>query len=274
MIGQVNLIKQIQTQVSNNNFPHFCIIVGNPGSGRKTLVQEIIALALSAMLYPVETGIDSIRNLIKEAYTIKNPMVYLIGDADKLSTAAKNALLKVTEEPPNDTYIIMTLQDLNNTLGTIRSRSTIFTMDNYTGEELKLYYNSIGKEGSDKELGIVLDLCENPGEIDLLLAAGVQKFYEYVELTVNNIAEVTGSNSFKIASRIALKQDAEGYDLKMFLKAFMLICIQRMPDNPSRYAVGITITSKFLQQLGIKGISKQMLIDNWILEIRKSWNNF
>ena len=273
MFGQEQLIKRINKLIGDNLFPHFCIITGNSGSGKKTLVKEVIAPSLSAMVYPVETGIDSVRNLIREAYTIKNPMVYLIGDADKLSTPAKNALLKVTEEPPNDTYIIMTLQDLNNTLDTIRSRSTVFIMENYSRKELEGYYNS-KPNYDEQECNIILDLCENPGEIDLLLGTGVKEFYDYVDLTVNNIAEVTGSNSFKIAGKISLKQDAEGYDLKMFLKAFMSICIQRMFENPSRYAVGVTITSKFLQQLGIKGISKQMLIDNWILEIRKSWNNF
>ena len=34
----------------------------------------------------------------------------------------------------------------------------------------------------------------------------------------------------------------------------------------------ITITSKYLQKLKVKGINKQMLIDNWVLEIRELWN--
>lgn len=51
--------------------------------------------------------------------------VAIIADADRLSIAAANALLKTLEEPPPDTTIIMLCADPDKILQTIRSRSQI-----------------------------------------------------------------------------------------------------------------------------------------------------
>ena len=73
------------------------------------------------------------------------------------------------------------------------------------------------------------------------------------------------ANAFKIPSKVALKEDAEGYDLRLFWKAFMKISF-----DVGRYN-GIYTTSKYLQKLRVKGINRSMLMDNWILEIRELW---
>ena len=107
--------------------------------------------------------------------------------------------------------------------------------------------------------------------MDIILNYNAIDFYGYVEKVVDNIAEVEGANAFKISEKLAVKQDSEGYDVKLFLRAFMAICVSRMQEDPLRYAGGISITSKYISQLGIKGASKQMLLDTWLLEIRKRW---
>ena len=42
-------------------------------------------------------------------------------------------------------------------------------------------------------------------------------------------------------------------------------------DAP-RYATGVSITSGAMRDIGVNGISKQMLVDDWIIEMRKAWN--
>ena len=85
-----------------------------------------------------------------------------------------------------------------------------------------------------------------------------------------NIAEVSLANAFKIPSKIALKEDAEGYDLRLFWKAFMKICLQDDVVYGIK-AEAVQITSKYLQKLKVKGINRQMLIDCWLMEIRELW---
>ena len=49
------------------------------------------------------------------AYKQTERIIYLIQNADKMSLNAKNSLLKLVEEPPQQAYIIMELQQIENT---------------------------------------------------------------------------------------------------------------------------------------------------------------
>ena len=270
MIGQKNLLNQIDTLIENDTFPRFSILVGPEGSGKK-LMSKHIATKLGALHTMRGVSVDDVRDLIQEAYKVSAPIVYVVADADKMSPAAKNALLKVTEEPPKSAYIILTLTDLNNTINTIRSRGQVFYMDSYTVDNIDEYYHNMFPSFAD-ERQIVTDLCITPGEVELLMEMGPVDFYEYVEKVVDNIALVSGANSFKIAQRIKFKDtDEDKYDLKLFWKAFMTICSTRLREDPHRYAEGIKITSKYLQELRITGVNKQSTFDMWLLDIRKEW---
>jgi replication-associated recombination protein RarA len=270
MIGQYHLRHQIDTLIENETFPRFSILVGPEGSGKK-MMSKHIASRLGALHTIRGVGVDDVRDLIQEAYRVSAPIVYVVADADKMSPAAKNALLKVTEEPPKQAYIILTLTDLNNTINTIRSRGQVLYMDSYTVDNISEYYRTVYEELAT-DMGIITDLCVTPGEVDLLMQMSPTEFYEYVEKVVDNIAVVSGANSFKIAQKIKFKDtDEDKYDLKLFWKAFMTICSSRLREDPHRYAEGIKITSKYLQELRITGINKQSTFDCWLLDLRKEW---
>jgi DNA polymerase III subunit delta' len=69
--------------------------------------------------------IGSIRNLINKIYfstSGKKTKVFLISDADKLRQEASNALLKVLEEPPKNSLIILTTSRLNSLPQTVAGR--------------------------------------------------------------------------------------------------------------------------------------------------------
>lgn len=255
MIGQKQIWEDIDKLISKNKFPKFSIVVGLCGSGKKTLVSELFP----SVIRLEDCKVDSIRKLIDMTYKLRNS-VFLIADADNMSVTAQNAILKVAEECPNNNTIIMTLEDENNVLETIRSRATVFRMNRYTPDEIFEYYWTIGSMPNDAE--IVRELCETPGEVLMLDKVGVVSFYDYVELVVDNVAEVSLANVFKVPSKVSLKADAEGYDLKLFWKAFMRICVKQHPT----WSI---ITSKYLRKLKVKGINRQMLIDCWLLEIRE-----
>lgn len=270
MIGQKNLLNNLEQIISAGTFPRFSILTGPKGCGKHTVSKWIAEkLGITPYILP-DVKVDTIRHAIEVSYKAVNPTLYMIYDADNMSVAAKNVLLKVTEEPPNNAYFIMTVENMDLVLDTIRSRATIYLLDNYSSVEIKEYAERNYKSTQD-ELDIIDELCEYPGDVDLLYESKPTDFYNYVKKVVENIAKVEGANAFKIADKLALKQDAEGYDVKLFLRAFMAICVRCMKDEPLQYATGISITSKFINQLGIKGVSKSMLIDSWILDIRNHW---
>ena len=270
MIGQKQLLEKIQTEIDNNKFPRFALIVGMRGSGKKTLISEV-AKMMQAVYCPLDDcKISTVRQVVASAYKVAERTVYVFSDADNMSLAAKNAMLKLAEEPPNNAYIVMTLEDENNTLDTIRSRARVYHMENYTSDLIFEYLKS--KYDVDRaETMIIQELCETPLEVDMLVQSGTKDFFAYVEKVVQNVDSVSGANSFKIADKIALKDDAEGYDLRLFLKAFLTICARRLTEDIIRYAAGIRTTSRYLQEMRIVGGSKQALFDMWILDIRKAW---
>lgn len=277
MIGQTELLNQLK----DHELPRFVIFVGDKGSGKKTLVEEICRGYLyKSDFMPVyrapDTKIESIRSLISEAYRTRVPAFFIIADADTMSVNAKNALLKVTEEPPNQAYFIMTLEDENNTLDTIRSRATVFRMNKYSQVELETFFTQRYKT-DNWYMNTVLDLSETPGDIELLQHTGgeckADEFYAYVEKVFDNIGVTSGANVFKIADKVALKDtDEDKYDLRMFWKAFQKVALSKAFELEGTKAIQmIQITSRALQDLKIKSVNRTMLFDTWILDIRRVW---
>lgn len=268
MIGQRNLQSRIEQLIDNDSFPRFSIFVGPKGSGKKTLLLEMFE-----GIYLEDNKVDSVRKMIDMVYKIGN-RTFIMPDADTMSNAAKNALLKVIEECPNDNYFIMTLEDENNTLETIRSRGTVFHMDRYTPDEI--YQYACDFDHCDTEsYKLFTSICDTPGDVDILKKMGSKEFYDYVQLVVDNIAEVSIANAFKIPSKVSLKDDADGYDLKLFWKAVAGILLLKAKQRGNskklvKYCDAYSITTKYLQKLRVKGVNRQMLMDNWIIDVRDS----
>lgn len=99
--------------------------------------------------------IDTIREVIKNASETsyeKGKKVFIIEDINKLRKEASNALLKIIEEPPRNTYFIMLSNSLN-ILPTIKSRSFIIEVAKLKAEEL-----DVNQEIYDFFLGNVQDI--------------------------------------------------------------------------------------------------------------------
>lgn len=277
MVGQKHLLQALDVLIEKNTFPRFVILSGTEGSGKK-LVANKVAHKLCDTVINIGIKVDDIREMIKYAYKLTTPCTYIIADSDNMSLAAKNALLKVTEEPPNNAYFIMTLQDENKALDTIKSRGNVFRMERYTPLEIEAYASDTF--GYSPEIEIYRALCENIGEAKKLHSYNVKDFYSYVNLVVDNIATVSGANAFKIGNKINFKDDYEKYDFKLFLKAFMSVCVDRATEllkistveslsEMGTYLDWERITSKYLQELGINGINKSATFDCWLLDIRE-----
>lgn len=267
MIGQHKLIEQMGDLTFRGKFPRFCIFIGDKGSGRRTFIQQQLGLSMGAYQ---ECGcdVDSVREVIDQAYRQVAPTMYVFADADNMSVAAKNALLKVTEEAPNNAMFIMTLMNTENTLTTIRSRATLFYMDAYTPQEILEYYK-LKRLGKDDD--IVKQYCTVPGDVNLLCSYNVAEFKQFLETVLENAEKVSGANSFKIGNRLNLGTDEKKYDISLFFKAFRAECLSRIEKDPMKYLRAINVTNKYLGELRIAGINKQMLFDSWLLDIRKAW---
>ena len=283
MIGQTMLRRNISQLIEYDEFPRFSILVGAEGSGKKTLTNAI-AFALNCQRAIVVPKVDVIREMIKDCYKVQSPVLYVIIDSDKMSPQAKNAMLKVCEETPNNAYIMMLVNDIDTVLPTIKSRACVFAINPYTNETILEYAQLVekvkGVKRTTKIADIITDLCETPGDVNKLYEIEPEEFYSYVEKVIDNIAEVSGANALKIASQIDFKGDnKDKYDMTLFLRAFKSICGKELRkavtdddiEMQMYYSAGIKIATKTLQQMQITGINKSALFDMFILDIRQEW---
>lgn len=273
MIGQKRFIEYLDNII--DNFPGFIVLAGGRGCGKRML-SKLIAVKLGAVYSECGIKVDEIREMIDTAYKAQEKIVYCIADADNMRNEAKNALLKVTEEPPKNAYFILTVTDDSTLLATIKSRARVFYMSPYSEEELIQYYRS-KKYVSDIPENLIAEIAYCPYDVDMLVKYG-KEFIDFVQLVLDNIDKVQPSNAFKSANRLALKsEDDSKYDLKLFFSTFMALCILKLEpidisdDVEIKYSRGIIVTSPFADKCSKLGVNKGQLYDEWVLEIRKAW---
>ena len=260
--------------INENTFPRFSVIQGVDGSGKNLIVQHI-SIYMNYGLIEMDNTVDSVRSAMEQAYRTTIPIIFYFRNADTMSQSARNALLKVTEEPPNNAYFILTVVNEDSLTDTIKSRANIFHMEPYTQYELNEYLASYD-DGFDKKLA--LEICETPGDIDLLYENGAEKLYNFVEKVMDNIAEVSVANALKIANSIAFTDtDESKFDLALFWKAvIMYYCneftadVKNMSVEELRTKARIVMSTKECIDMITKtrGINKRNVFDIWILDVR------
>lgn len=152
--------KMLQRFISSGN--HALLVAAPDGAG-KGLTAQYVAAALLGIdiadagshqfiysVQPEDTGtisIDAIRELQKAvklsttgAGTVRR--VLIVEHADGMTLEAQNAFLKLLEEPPTDTVIIVTVANTQHLLPTIRSRLQVIELIMPDKEELTNYFGN------------------------------------------------------------------------------------------------------------------------------------
>lgn len=272
IVGQSKAKQMFSTWQSNDNFPHFLIVAGDRGSGKRTLSLEF-ARALDARIHMHDDlSADSIRTLISSAYEVPDKLVCVIPDADNMSITSKNLLLKLTEEPPENGYIIMTLLSLDNTLHTLLSRSQQIVMEPYTVDELK----SIAVNPN------LCNLASTPGMLKTLEERGAEyakKLTDFCNKLLYHVDTVTSVNALKSASCLKFKDSDTSenkFDLEMFFagmkyeldKAFSLMSTGEQPADWYRLKCWYDVLANYNYMFNRQALNKQAVYDQLIFSIR------
>lgn len=263
MIGQEELLRIIERI---DYMPRFIILQGEAGAG-KSLVLGEIAKKLGAQVIAVDKSTERVREAIELSYAQDLKTIYHIQDAESAHTASLNALLKVTEEPPRNAYFAITVRNLFNLPPTLRSRGIIFTLEPYKEAELDRFMNIEGIPQDQR--GKLLKTCRTPGQIKTLVGYGVEDFYNFVQLVIDNIHTASSANVFKIVDRVSTKKEDGKYCPRLFLNAFQTLSFDRFLDTSDlSYLNSSELTSLYAHQLDFVGVHRGMLLDGWIMAIR------
>jgi DNA polymerase III subunit delta' len=182
-IGQKEVITGLTNSIINERVGHAYVFYGPEGIGKKTLANIFATRLLckdgegaercgkcsSCLLVDngsnpdlhvifhndESIGVEEIRKLqsdiiIKPLYGERK--VYLILNADNMTTQAQNCLLKILEEPPKYAVIVLTTANFGALLETIRSRAIKYSFKKNTFLEVRTFLeksHNVDKEGTD-----------------------------------------------------------------------------------------------------------------------------
>jgi DNA polymerase III subunit delta' len=167
--------------------------------------------------------ISSIRQIKKEIYLtgVKGKKkIFLISNSDRMNPQSSNAFLKILEEPPGDSIIILTTSRLNAMLSTITGRCQKIRFDPIRKEDLTKFLLDFNKELKETEAELYADIsdgsilkCKNITESYFLVLR--EKMIEMLIALVTN-KSITLSN---IISSVIAEKDKEK------IRQFLLLII-------------------------------------------------
>ena len=205
--------------------------------------------------------IEQIREMqrkVSEKPIISDKKVYIIDDADTMTTEAQNCLLKTLEEPPEYITIILICTNENNLLTTIKSRCTKMYFEPLNKECLKKY---IDKNYSYQKISEnIIDLSQ--GSIKKLNQLNENKdTYENIEKIFLNMQD---------KDLIEIVQMSEGiYKAKEEIKSileYMNVILLKLSKQNTKYIKCIDIVEQTKKRLKANS-NYDMCIDNLLFNM-------
>jgi len=146
---------------------HAVLLVGSNGIGKLSLAQTMVAKVLGLEYeklasHPYFTivrsdkdsiSIDAVRELqrflqLKTLGNGKLRRAAIIEHAERLTIEAQNAFLKLLEEPPEDTLMVLAADNQRGLLPTILSRTQLLTVYAPAEADLKQHFAQLSKDGA------------------------------------------------------------------------------------------------------------------------------
>lgn len=266
MIGQKNLINQFK-QYTIDSFPHTCLLLGEKGCGKHTIVSEVIKpVVLNNMpLLDITKQINT--EVIGEIYRNPNPSIYLV-DINEITEKEQNDLLKLTEEPSANAFIILIAENRNVLLDTILNRCVVFDFEQYTEEELSHFLPA----GEDSKL--IASIVKTPGKLKSLNLKILPALKELCVKIITRIQDSNYSNALSIADKLNYSDEYDKFDIDMFLDCMHMLLLEyhikemneaRQDKLLSMYFLTLD-TKKKLHTTKAKAI---YLLQNYITELWK-----
>ena len=188
LVGSDHAKEYFISALEGGYLSHAYIIEGAEGSGRHTLIKELLkAMACESDNAPcgkcgycmrldndvcvdvhiikaaegkTELTVDLIRGIYDSVGLMPADIpfkAYIIEDGDKMNRSAQNAFLKLFEEPPEDVYFFIITTDAQALLPTVRSRALIIRTERLDRDQMKTVLDKKGiPEGKKREDAIAL----------------------------------------------------------------------------------------------------------------------
>lgn len=210
ILGNDDVKKYLTNCIENKNFSHSYIFSGIKGVGKYTFAKDFAKCILEDPMmqdyYELEPDGKSIKvaqirelqNIINIKPTFSEKSVYIIDDADLMTTEAQNSLLKTLEEPPEYAVIILIVHNERSVLSTVKSRCVNIKFNKLSDKDIKKYFLKNDLNFEDKNINVFKVLDGSLNDIDFIR----DDYDELLKLTVfvTNLKKNKVINFFQDAS--------------------------------------------------------------------------
>lgn len=284
LLGQ-NTRQQLKAFMASPS--HSLLITGEEGAGKTTVALELAALLLSAsslrklvtlpafkqIIPSPSISIDEIRELkhflqLKTLGKQKIRRTVLVEDAQTMTLEAQNAFLKLLEEPPADTVILLTCDNAHALLPTIASRAPEIKVTPVLQTDAKRYFSG---KFSEQEIARAYLLSEgNVGLLYSLLDENLSHpLAEAITTAKELIAKTTFARLIKIEDLVKEKQQLP-YILMGYYKVLHAALTQAAQKNQTGEMFRLKEALKIVRQAqaGLaKNASTKLLLTHLFINV-------
>jgi replication-associated recombination protein RarA len=226
----------------SKSLPHAVLLTGPIGTGLGTLANQM-AKDNGDLLVNVQPesrrtsslaaiSIERIRQLYVETRSRQNkPNFVIIDDADTMTTAAQNSLLKLLEEPNESIHFILTSHSPDRLLATIRSRVRTLAVPSLSTLESRRLLRAIGIKDELAEQRLLYVADGLPAELRRI-AETDSDFKELSDRVQKARRLIEGTMYDRLAVANSLTEDRAG-SLKL-IETVILLLRRSLAHNPDQ----------------------------------------
>ncbi|MEG1520144.1 MAG: DNA polymerase III subunit delta' C-terminal domain-containing protein [Clostridia bacterium] len=181
-------------------------------SGGKILAADVLEILEKAYLKPIES----------------DNKVFILGNVINMNDVSQNKLLKVLEEPPQNTYFLLTATKLNGVLPTIQSRCVKLEIPDFSDDEIFDFLSDMEK---DKEKLKLVSSSANGKITDAIKLLKSDKVSKQYDRAFNIIENLTGTKTLvKVLHNFEGVDDLEIFEFMQMIYRDMLM-IKNQAEN-------------------------------------------
>lgn len=260
IIGQRKLLEIIDNY-SLSSFPNTCLLLGEKGSGKHTVVNylgERFGLPVIDLTDVLSHDvIDNIYRSSQIAFYVINLDKFIFADKEQ------NSILKFIEEPLQNSFVVLIAENKQGILETISNRCIQFSMDKYSDDELLKFSDNVE----------LIKYIRTPGKL-LSISANINDIKDLSNKIIDSMGKAHFANALTIANKFNYADNYDKIDIEIFIDLLLSDLYERYVScNDIEYYNLYMLVSNEKKKLRDKRLNKKIFMQHLIIKLWRLTHN-